>query len=186
MVSVSEQVEIDAPAGAVWAVVSDPLAVAECIPGATLAPGAATNEYSGSIKVKFGPTAVIFNGLVTLGYDQASRHCTIEGRGRDSRGASNALATGTVTVAGERPALLTVDGTFDLSGPLEGFARTGGVHLTRGLLAEFARNVEARVAGPRSEGDAAPPAGDHLGGFSLMWQTLQSLLRGLLRGRTAP
>jgi carbon monoxide dehydrogenase subunit G len=52
MVSVSEKVEIDAPAGAVWAVVSDPLAVAECIPGATLAPGAAPNEYSGSIKVK--------------------------------------------------------------------------------------------------------------------------------------
>jgi carbon monoxide dehydrogenase subunit G len=186
MVSVSEQVEIDAQAGAVWAVVSDPLAVAECIPGATLAPGAAPNEYSGSIKVKFGPTAVIFNGLVTLGYDHASRHCTIEGRGRDSRGASNALASGTVRVAGERPALLTVDGTFDLSGPLEGFARTGGVHLTRALLADFARNVEARVAGPRSEGDAAPPAGDHLGGFSLMWQTLRSLLRGLLRGRTAP
>lgn len=185
MASVAEQAEIDSPASAVWAVVSDPLAVAACIPGATLVPTAEPNEYSGSIKVKFGPTALTFNGVVTLGYDHADRRCTIEGRGRDSRGASNALASGTVTVTGERPALLTVDGTFDLSGPLEAFARTGGVHLMRALLAEFARNVEARAAGPRDETAAAPAAADRLGGFTLLWQTLRSLLRGLVRGKTA-
>ncbi|WP_173931225.1 SRPBCC family protein, partial [Chelativorans sp. Marseille-P2723] len=155
MTELSEQITIAASGDAVWAVVSDPLAVAACIPGATLTAADAPGTYAGAIKVKFGPTAVTFTGLVSLAYDDAARRCTIEGRGRDGRGASNALATGTVTVMGSGPATLTVQGGFQVSGPLEGFARTGGVHLARALLADFARNLEARIA--PAEAAPAPP-----------------------------
>lgn len=185
MVAISERAEIAATADAVWRIVSDPLTVAECIPGATLASGDEPDEYRGSIRVSFGPTAVTFSGIVNIAYDDAGRRCTIKGRGRDSRGASNALAAGTVTVSGACPAVLAVDGSFDLSGPLEGFARAGGIHIARGLLADFTGNVEARVGAPAATA-APPPAPGSLGGFRLLWRTVRSWVGGLMRGRTAP
>ena len=144
MVTLAERVAVQASADQVWAVASDPLLVAACIPGATLMAAPDAGNYTGSIKVKFGPTAVTFNGVVSLSYDDTNMRCTIEGRGRDGRGASNALATGTVTVEGSKPCTLRVEGDFEVSGPLEAFARTGGVHVARALLTEF--RATSRIA----------------------------------------
>jgi hypothetical protein len=43
---------------------------------------------------------------------------------------------------------LRVEGTFNVTGPLETFANAGGVHLARAILAEFAENVAKLVAEP--------------------------------------
>lgn len=186
MVPISQRVEIMAPADRVWSILSDPLAVARCIPGATLAPGEGANSYAGTIRVKFGPTRVSFAGEMTLAYDHEARRCTIEGRGRDSRGASNALATGVVAAEGSEPVTLTVDGEFDVSGPLEAFARTGGVHVAQALLAEFGRNLEARIGGADADAtptSAAPAEAQGIGGFGLLWRAFRAWLGGL--GRAA-
>lgn len=191
MVSLAERVAVQASVNEVWAVASDPLLVAACIPGATLMAGPDAGTYAGSIKVKFGPTAVTFNGIVSLAYDDANRRCTIEGRGRDGRGASNALATGTVTVEGDRPCTLCVEGGFEVSGPLEAFARTGGVHVARALLADFARNLEHRISsqvesapGMEAETGRANPHREMRGG-TLLWLAFRSWIGSLLRGRSA-
>ncbi|MGL1724247.1 hypothetical protein ACSTHF_23030, partial [Vibrio parahaemolyticus] len=75
--------------------------------------------WRGSIKVKFGPTVAAFRGEATLAFDDAAHTCTIEGRGIDGRGASRALANGTVKVSGTDTTELSVDGEFTVSGPLE-------------------------------------------------------------------
>src|SRR6187399_2774512 len=119
MPSLTETTTIPSPADRVWPLLRDPALVASCIPGATLSPDQGDGLWRGSVRVKFGPTVAVFRGEASLAFDDAARTCTIEGRGIDGRGASRALASGTVIVAGTDTTELTVDGSFSVTGPLE-------------------------------------------------------------------
>ncbi|MFN9337211.1 MAG: SRPBCC family protein [Alphaproteobacteria bacterium] len=204
MPDISEQTLIPAPLGVVWPLLSDPAEVAACIPGAQLAPSTGDGLWSGSIKVKFGPTTAAFRGEAKLEYDHDAHRCRIEGRGIDQRGASRALANGEVLAAAEGEATrLTVNGSFTVTGPLETFANAGGVHVARALLAEFANNManRAMAAAPASapvveqsapEAPAAtapaaaapppppPPApAAELNAFGLLWRAFLSWISSL-------
>ncbi len=206
MPEITEKITIDAPLDVVWPLLSDPETVAACIPGATLAPDQEDDVWKGSIRVKFGPTVAVFRGEASLDYDHAAHRCTIDGRGIDQRGASRALANGTVTASGERQTEVTVQGEYSVSGPLEAFANAGGVHVARALLAEFAQNISDRVnAGqdgastaaaqePPPKNEEAPaegqPAKRHqtgsqpkpaaeLNALALMWSAFKSWLRSI-------
>jgi uncharacterized protein len=154
---ITERTRVPAPLDEVWPLLSDPASVAGCIPGAELAPDKGDGVWRGSIRVRFGPTAAVFRGEATLDFDHAAHRCSIEGRGIDGRGASRALSSGTVVATAEADeTLLTVDGSFTVTGPLENFANAGGVHVARALLAEFSANMGKLVAEKR--GAAASPA----------------------------
>jgi uncharacterized protein len=155
MVSLNEETIIPAPPSKVWPLLSDPEVVASCIPGAELAPASDDGLWRGSVRVKFGPTVVTFRGEAALTFDDDAQTCTIEGRGIDQRGASRALASGTMVATGETETRLAIDGEFNVTGPLEGFANAGGVHVARALLAEFSENLAKVVS---DSGDAAEPA----------------------------
>ena len=206
MPEITEKITIEAPLDAVWPLLSDPEIVAACIPGATLAPDQEDDVWKGSIRVKFGPTVAVFRGEASLDYDHAAHRCTIEGRGIDQRGASRALANGTVTASGERQTDVTVHGEYSVSGPLEAFANAGGVHVARALLAEFAQNISERVNAGQTGASTAPgqealpaakeapdggqPAGRHqpggqpkaadeLNALALLWSAFKSWLRSI-------
>jgi carbon monoxide dehydrogenase subunit G len=205
MPNISETTRIAAPLDQVWPLLSDPVTVASCIPGAELAPGSgeAGAPWKGSVKVRFGPTVATFRGEATLAFDHDAHRCTIEGRGIDQRGASRALSSGTVVAAADgAETVLTVDGSFTVTGPLETFANAGGVHVARALLGEFSANM-ARVVAERAPppppapaavtADAAAPispppppspprAAQELGGFGLLWRAFLSWLRSLFQG----
>jgi hypothetical protein len=145
--------------------------------------------------VKFGPTVAVFRGEASLVFDQAARTCTIEGRGIDGRGASRALASGVVKVAGKETTELAIDGSFSVSGPLETFANAGGVHVARALLGEFSSNLaklvaerrpaEAAATAPAAETPPLPPAAE-LNAGNLMWRAFLSWLRSLFGKRETP
>ena len=177
MPTVSEKTTIPSPADKVWPLLRDPALVASCIPGATLSPDQGDGLWRGSIRVKFGPTVAIFRGEASLVFDDAARTCTIEGRGIDGRGASRALASGTVRVSGKETTELDVDGSFTMSGPLETFANAGGVHVARALLAEFSTNIAKQVGTAAvAEPLAAPPPAAEISGFRLLWRAFLSWL----------
>lgn len=159
MVEISESVEFDRSAALIWSLLSQPELVASCIPGATILPDA-DGQYSGTVSVKFGPTVVLFKGQCSISYDHENRVLTIEGRGIDSRGASRALARGTVRLTALSPStsLLALQGQYDVNGPLQDFASSGGVHLVRAILQDFAKNLEILTASPRPETDNMRPA----------------------------
>ena len=152
MISLNESVCIPHPPDLVWPLLRDPRQVAACVPGAELSESDDPEVWRGSIRTKFGPTTAVFRGETRLDFDDAARQCTIEGRGVDGRGASRALASIVVKATGDRTTTLCVDGEFTVSGPLGAFASTGGIHVARALLAEFAGNlarlVEQRSAAP--------------------------------------
>jgi carbon monoxide dehydrogenase subunit G len=151
MPTVTETITIPAPLSEVWPRLSDPTTVAACIPGAELSPDQEDGVWKGQIRVKFGPTVATFRGEASLDYDHDAHRCTIEGRGIDQRGASRALANGTVTATGTETTDLTVEGEYTVTGPLETFANAGGVHVARALLAEFATNMAELVGTPSTE-----------------------------------
>ena len=211
---ITERTRVPAPLDEVWPLLSDPASVAGCIPGAELAPDKGDGVWRGSIRVRFGPTAAVFRGEATLDFDHAAHRCSIEGRGIDGRGASRALSSGTVVATAEADeTVLTVDGSFTVTGPLENFANAGGVHVARALLAEFSANMgklvaekrgaaaspaaaataapeEASAAGAATEAPPSPtppapppPRARELGAFGLLWRAFKLWLRGLIPER---
>jgi carbon monoxide dehydrogenase subunit G len=191
MPELAEKTRIAAPLDVVWPLLSDPATVAGCIPGATLAPDQGDGLWRGAVKVRFGPTIATFKGEATLDFDHAAHRCTIDGRGIDGRGASRALASGSVLASAEGAAtLLDVQGSFTVTGPLETFANAGGVHVARALLAEFSANmaklVAERAPAPAAEATAEappppppPPPAAELSATQLAWKAFLSWLRSL-------
>jgi carbon monoxide dehydrogenase subunit G len=210
MPDITETITIDAPLDRVWPLLSDPELVASCIPGATLSPDQEDDVWKGAIRVKFGPTVAQFRGEATLDYDHDAHRCTIDGRGIDQRGASRALASGTVTASGDQQTEVTVQGQYSVTGPLEAFANAGGVHVARALLAEFAQNISERVGAaqdvspettPAADEDRAPApsasataqatarsqptrrAAGELNAFRLLWSAFKSWISSLFAGK---
>jgi len=187
MISVREKITIQSPPATVWPLLSDPAAVASCIPGVTLTKADESGTYQGTMRVKFGPTVATFRGEAKLAYDHAARRCTIEGRGIDGRGASRALASGVVEASGNETTVLNAEGNCTVTGPLETFANAGGVHLARAILAEFSENMAKLVAerttpatnataAPESAPTQAQPATE-LRATKILWQAFVSWLR---------
>jgi len=184
MISIREEITIAAPPEAVWPILSDPAVVAACIPGATLTKTDDKGAYHGTMRVKFGPTIAQFRGEAKLAYDHSARRCSIEGRGIDGRGASRANATGVVEATGTDATVLRVEGTFNVTGPLETFANAGGVHLARALLAEFAENVAKLMdQEPGPEGDTATSSATELSGGKILSRAAASWVREKFSGK---
>ena len=86
-----------------WAAFNDLEGVAPCFPGATLTQ-VEGDDFTGSVKVKLGPIAMMYNGTGRfVERDEANHRAVIEAKGKDKRG--NGTAGATVV------AQLTPDGT---------------------------------------------------------------------------
>ena len=76
---------------------------------------------------------------------------------------------------------MTLEGGFEVAGPLEMFASAGGVHVARALLADFAANllrvIEQRRAGG---GDAVPEQAQAASGATILGRALMDGARGLI------
>jgi carbon monoxide dehydrogenase subunit G len=157
MPELSQQVTIPSPPDFVWPLLADPMLVVTCIPGATLTVSEVAGVYTGTVRVNFGPAVAVFRGEARLAYDHAARYCTVEGRGIDARNQSRVTASGLVSAdAGDGDTtVLTIEGSFTVTGPLEAVANAGGAGAARALLAEFAANM-ARIL--TAEGTPAPEA----------------------------
>jgi hypothetical protein len=98
----------------------------------------------------------VFRGEARLTYDHPVKRCVIEARGIDQKGASRTRARFELEARGADTTDVTMEGGFEVAGPLEMFASAGGVHVARALLAEFAANI-ANVIEQRRRGGAAVP-----------------------------
>jgi uncharacterized protein len=75
--------------------------IAPCFPGATITT-VSGNDFEGSIKVKLGPVALVYNGSGRfVERDPAAHRVVIEARGQDRRGNGTATARVTASFAGD-------------------------------------------------------------------------------------
>ncbi|MGH8431419.1 MAG: SRPBCC family protein, partial [Solimonas sp.] len=148
----------DHPVDRVWEFFGRIAEVAACLPGASLTSEPADGHVEGRIKVKVGPINTDFQGIAEVTRDEATRSGTIIGSGKDQR--SNSSTRGRIgyqVKAGDRPDQTRVDVTigYTLTGALAQFGRSGLVQdIANRLMAVFAQNLEARLAG-REDGRSA-------------------------------
>jgi carbon-monoxide dehydrogenase small subunit len=175
---IENSIDIAHPPAAVWRILSDLPLATSCLPGAELAEHD-EKSAKGRIRIKFGPMAATFAGAAAIERDDANLSAVIRGAGVDNL--SNSRARGDIAyklVPGADGRATRVDITLDysLTGPLAQFSRSGLVQDFAGrLMAEFGRNVGARIDSPQG---AHRPAAELKAGsmlISVIWQRIRNL-----------
>jgi carbon-monoxide dehydrogenase small subunit len=179
-VRLAQSFVLEHPRDAVWALMSDPEAVALCMPGARLDGPAQDGTIAGRIEVRLGPIAARFAGTGSVRQMPDEYRQVIEGHGADRR--SGSRVTGSVdyrltAVAGASGGEATrVDVTigYALTGLLAQIGRSGLARdLAQRIGEAFAQNLDARLRG------AAPPPA-RLNPLALVLAALRARLRALL------
>jgi carbon monoxide dehydrogenase subunit G len=155
---------VAAPADEVWRALVDVERVAPCLPGAEVTEAGEDGEYRGTFTVKLGPTTVVYAGTLRMEQvDEAARTAVMAARGTDRRGQGGATATIASAVREEPGGATSVDVVtdFTITGRLARFGRGGMIEdVSRRLLGEFARCLQAEVAGvPAAATEARAAAG---------------------------
>jgi uncharacterized protein len=130
-----------------WDHFQDLASVAECFPGAQVT-SADGDSFAGSVKVKLGPIALLYNGSGTfLEKDEAAHRFVIDAKGKDKRGNGTAGALVTLTMspvsAGTEIEVLT---DLSVTGKPAQFGRGVMQDVSDKLLGQFVGCLEQRLA----------------------------------------
>lgn len=147
---------VSVPIERAWSVLTDLERIAPCMPGAQLLE-VDGDEYRGVVKVKVGPITAQYKGTARIvDIDPNEHRVVLRAEGREARGQGNAAATVTA-ILGEGPSGTDVHVTTELeiSGKVAQFGRGALVEVSKKLLDQFVRELEANVlrAEAESEGD---------------------------------
>jgi carbon monoxide dehydrogenase subunit G len=145
----SHQFAVPTPVEETWAHFQDIASVAECFPGA-LVSSAEADSFSGSVKVKLGPIALVYNGSGTfVEKDEAAHRFVVDAKGKDKRGNGTAGAKVTLTMAPSASGGTDVEVLTDLAvtGKPAQFGRGVMQDVSDKLLGQFVACLEQRLGG---------------------------------------
>ena len=131
-----------------WAHFQDIASVAECFPGATVS-SVEDDTFAGSVKVKLGPIALVYNGSGTfVEKDEAAHRFVVDAKGKDKRGNGTAGAKVTLTMA-DAAGSTDVEVVTDLAitGKPAQFGRGVMQDVSDKLLGQFVACLETRLGG---------------------------------------
>jgi carbon monoxide dehydrogenase subunit G len=149
-----------------WAHFNDIASVAECFPGAQVSE-ADEKSFAGSVKVKLGPIALLYNGTGTfVEKDEAAHRFVVDAKGKDKRGNGTAGATVTVAMTDTGGATdVSVETDLAITGKPAQFGRGVMQDVSDKLLGQFVACLEQRLAAPEPvPGPAPEPPSDDLPG----------------------
>jgi len=148
MIAIHERFSVSSDRRTVWGVISDPWAVASCVPGASLGERQEDGSLDASLAVKFGPVKVTFHARVTLELDDAAMVGHVTARGKDNQGGTRFTSTMTFEVMDEAESGSTVaiDGEVEISGKLAGLIESGASIVVSRMSSEFADSLAKRCA----------------------------------------
>jgi len=150
MIEVSERIEVTSPPEVVWALLSDPRAVVECVPGAALGEQQEDGSYSATLVVKFGPAKVTFQAKVALEYDSAAMGGHVSSRGKDNQGGTRIKSAMAFKVmAGTAPgtSVIPIDAQVEISGRLASLVESGALLVVKRMTGEFTERLAAKLGG---------------------------------------
>ena len=115
-VELTHRFTVPAPVEETWAHFQDIASVAECFPGAPGHRRSRSDTFHGSVKVKLGPIALVYNGSGTfVEKDEAAHRFVVDAKGKDKRGNGTAGAKVTADDGPTRPGLTDVVGATPTS-----------------------------------------------------------------------
>jgi carbon monoxide dehydrogenase subunit G len=137
-----------------WAEFQDISSVAECFPGAQVTE-VEGDTFNGTVKVKLGPIALVYNGTGTFTEkDEANHRLVVDARGKDKRGNGTAGAMVTMTMTGQGESTdVDVHTDLTITGKPAQFGRGVMQDVSDKLLGQFVTCLEQRLG---DSGGAAP------------------------------
>jgi carbon monoxide dehydrogenase subunit G len=153
-VELTHEFTVPVPVQEAWDHFQDIASVAECFPGAQVT-DTAGDTFSGSVKVKLGPIALVYNGTGTFTEkDETAYRFVVDAKGKDKRGNGTAGATVTLTMDGAAGDSTDVKVHTDLAitGKPAQFGRGVMQDVSDKLLGQFVSCLEQRMG----EGDGSP------------------------------
>jgi carbon monoxide dehydrogenase subunit G len=162
-VELTHEFTVPVPVQEAWDHFQDIASVAECFPGAQVTDTEGAT-FHGSVKVKLGPIALVYNGTGTFTEkDEAAYRFVVDAKGKDKRGNGTAGATVTLTMDGAAGDSTDVKVHTDLAitGKPAQFGRGVMQDVSDKLLGQFVDCLEQRMgAGDGSAAEeAAGPTG---------------------------
>ena len=155
---------VPVPIDEAWAHFNDIGSVAECFPGASVT-SAEGDSFAGSVKVKLGPIALVYNGTgLFTEKDEAAHRMVVDASGKDKRGNGTAGAAVVMTMT-EAGTSTDVEVVTDLAitGKPAQFGRGVMQDVSDKLLGQFVACLEQRFDSPAAAAETvaepAPPAG---------------------------
>jgi uncharacterized protein len=142
-----------------WQTFNDLEKLAPCFPGASIT-SVEGDEFAGSVKIKLGPIALLYNGSGRYAErDNAAHRVVIQARGKDKRGNGTATATVTASFA-DRGEETEVEVLTDLAitGKPAQFGRGVISEVSDKLLDQFVTCVSGRFADGGIADEAPEPA----------------------------
>ncbi len=151
---------VPVPIDDAWAHFNDIASVAECFPGASVT-SVDGDSFAGSVKVKLGPIALVYNGTGTFTEkDEANHRFVVAAKGKDKRGNGTAGADVVMTMV-ESGSSTDVEVVTDLAitGKPAQFGRGVMQDVSDKLLGQFVACLEQRLEVPLDEftAEGAPP-----------------------------
>lgn len=140
-----------------WAHFNDIASVAECFPGAQVSE-ADEDSFAGSVKVKLGPIALLYNGTGTfVEKDAAAHRFVVDAKGKDKRGNGTAGAKVTVAMTDNEGATdVSVETDLNVTGKPAQFGRGVMQDVSDKLLGQFVACLEQRLAAPEPASEPVP------------------------------
>ncbi|HKX30669.1 MAG TPA: SRPBCC family protein [Blastocatellia bacterium] len=158
---VEEEFEVQAPVQRVWEYLITPSRVVVCLPGAELLESPDDQTYLGAVKVKVGPVAMSYKGVVKFTeMDEQIHQVCMTGEGRETGGAGSAKVTmlSKVTPLPSGGSLISVKAEVDLVGKVVQFGRGMIEEVFRQLFRQFSNCVKKQLEAEASAA-AEPQAG---------------------------
>ena len=159
---IEEAFEVQAPVQRVWEYLIDPSRVAVCLPGAELLESRDDGSYLGAVKVKVGPVAMSYKGVVKFTErDEQAWVARLVGEGREAGGAGSAKLTmlSKITALANGGSQVRVEAEVDLVGKIVQFGRGMIEEVSRQLFRQFAacvkQHLEVADEAPAVEGNPA-------------------------------
>lgn len=134
-----------------WALLTDLHQVGSCFPGATVTE-ASEDEFSGTVKVKLGPIAMVYSGSgAFVSRDDSAHQAVIEARGKDKRGNGTAGASVNLALSPDGDdggTLVDVHTDLSITGKPAQFGRGVMQDVSDKLLGKFVECIESHLAAP--------------------------------------
>ncbi len=143
---------VPVPIDVAWAHFNDIASVAECFPGAAVT-SADGDSFTGSVKVKLGPIALVYNGSGTFTEkDETAHRFVVDAKGKDKRGngTAGAVVTLQMTEAGEATDVEVLTDLAVTGKPAQ-FGRGVRQDVSDKLLGQFMTCLEQRLTASAPE-----------------------------------
>ena len=157
-IKIEKTFQVQEPLESVWAFISDPRKVANCLPGAQITETVDDRTFKGVIKIQVGPSVTDYKGQVHIErLDNEKHEIELVGKGQDVRGKGSASMkmTGKVRSLPDGKTEVASVAEINVVGLL---AQMGGrmiQEVSNQMFAQFTANFRARLQQERSPSAAA-------------------------------